>query len=362
MDLIFKKSIELNNRIIGSISVFNLLRQKNNIILPYTQRISDDQKVNEIVEYQRSHFLRKNHYNFLGTINLHYCLENNKYYLVDGQHRYMAINKLVDNFINFDIILEIVKIEKADDLIENYNIINKNTPLPELSENINMLSHKIIFKYFEEKYEKIWTLSNRPQRPYLNKNHFQEAISYLIEKLEKDDPNYIIKLIDELNSRISNWNPDRIGNMKKLKDPLKTIELAREHECFLGLFSHSTEEYHYQWVLDIIKNETGEEIKQPKKKRKKAIPKTIKIGVWNKYVGSDVGVHDCLVCGQNKIYQSMFTAGHVISEYHGGKVVVDNLRPICNLCNLSMATKNMGDFVEEHYPESLGRLGLANFQ
>ena len=83
------------------------------------------------------------------------------------------------------------------------------------------------------------------------------------------------------------------------------------------------------------------------------------MGVWEKYVGNDKGCVDCLVCGKEKIKQSFFHAGHVISEFEGGKATIDNLRPICNLCNSSMGTRNMGDFVEEHFPENLCKLGLA---
>lgn len=359
MDLPLKNSLKINNRIIGTISAFDLIKRKDEIIIPYTQRLSDTNKVNEIVEYQKHHFNNKHFYNFLGVLNLHFCIENCKYYLVDGQHRYLSINKLVENFEDFDVTLEIVIIKTPNEIIENYNILNKNTPLPELSENINKLTHQIIFKHFEVKFDKIWTMSNRPQRPYLNKNHFQEAISYLLSKISKDDPNYIIKLIEEHNNRVSNWNPDRIGNMNNLKNPLKTIELCKTLKCFLGLFSHSTEDYHYKWILDIIRNETGEEIKSSKKIRKKAIPKSIKQGVWNKYIGCKIGSINCLICNENEISQVFFTAGHVISESNGGKITVENLRPICNLCNQSMYTKNMGDFVKEHYPKSLSILGLT---
>ena len=358
MDLPFKKSFELNNKIIGSISIFDLLKKKNKIIIPYNQRICDEDKIDEIVSYQEDHKKRNGFYNFLGVINFHFCEEDSNYYLVDGQHRYGALKKLSEKFEDFEISLEIIKIKKKDELFENYNLINKNTPLPELNENINMITHKIIFLHFEKLFKKVWTLSTRPKRPNLNKNHFQEALSYLIEKLEHKDHNYYIKIITEHNNRVSKWNIDRIGNMKNLKDPNKILGICKENGCYLGLFPHTTEDYHYRWVLDLIRNETGEEIKVFKKKVKKAIPKTVKVGVWAKYVGNDIGSINCLVCGQQKIYQNMFTAGHVISEYNDGKIVIDNLRPICTICNLSMGTKNMGDFVEEHYPENLEKLGL----
>ena len=360
MDLILTNFFELNNRIIGSITVFELLKRKNDIIIPYTQRMSDDNKIKEIVDYQMEYKRRHNRYNFLGLLNLNYCIKNGKYYLVDGQHRFNAIQKLVENYEDFKVGIEIVMIENQEDLIENYNLINKNTPLPELSDTLDKFTHKLVFQHFEKKYEKIWTTSNRPKRPYMNKNHFQEALGYMIEKLSIDDHNQIIRIIEDHNQRISHWNPDRIGNMKQLKDPFRTIDICRNIGCFLGLFVHSTEEYHYKWVLDIIHMETGEEIKHKKKKQKRAIPKIVKQNVWNTYVGNQIGSTKCLVCGETEILQSLFHAGHVISEFNGGRINVDNLRPICSLCNTCMGTRNMGDFVEEFFPENLEKLGLAN--
>jgi hypothetical protein len=360
MDLPLKNSFKINNKILGSISVFDLQKRSAEIIIPYNQRLKDLDKVNEIVEYQRQYYNINNFYNYLGVINLHFCLENKKYYLVDGQHRYLSLKKMVENHIDFDIAIEVIIIKEKNDLLENYNIINKNTPLPELSENINKLTHQLIFLHFENKFNKSWSLSKQPKRPYINKNHFQEAISYLLEKLSNDDPNYLIKLINDHNLRISKWNPCEIGNMEKLKNPLKTLELCKNLGCFLGLYSHK-EEYHYKWVIDIIRIETGEEIKIVKRRRRKNIPKTIKQGVWNKYVGLEKGSIKCMVCNNETITQGYFAAGHVISEFNNGKITIDNLRPICNLCNQSMYTKNMYDFVRDHFPENVSKLGLANF-
>ena len=97
-----------------------------------------------------------------------------------------------------------VVINKKEELLENYNLINKNTPLPELSENIDVITHKLIFQHFEKQFKKIWTLSTRPREPNLNKNQFQEAISYL-EKLKNDDYNYYINLITDHNVRVSKY-------------------------------------------------------------------------------------------------------------------------------------------------------------
>ena len=81
-----------------------------------------------------------------------------------------------------------------------------------------------------------------------------------------------------------------------------------------------------------------------KKEKKKSIPKVVKDLCWNKWVGEDVARTKCMCCGTNEIKMSSFHCGHVIAEANGGKLSIDNLRPICAACNLSMGTENLDDF------------------
>ena len=82
--------------------------------------------------------------------------------------------------------------------------------------------------------------------------------------------------------------------------------------------------------------------------RKKAIPAVVKRLVWNTYIGENIGKSKCFCCKLTDITQLSFHCGHVVSENNGGKIHVDNLRPICQNCNCSMATKNMMEFMKTH--------------
>ena len=81
---------------------------------------------------------------------------------------------------------------------------------------------------------------------------------------------------------------------------------------------------------------------------KKTIPKILKDLTWQKWVGDNVAKCKCLCCGVNDIKMNSFHCGHVISEADGGPTTVENLRPICATCNLSMRTQNMVKFKEQH--------------
>jgi hypothetical protein len=90
-----------------------------------------------------------------------------------------------------------------------------------------------------------------------------------------------------------------------------------------------------------------EEPKPKKSKKKEPIPAAIKTLVWNKWVGEKVAETKCICCRVSSISMRHFVAGHIVSEKHGGKCTIDNLRPICQPCNLSMGTSNMNEFIEK---------------
>ena len=84
------------------------------------------------------------------------------------------------------------------------------------------------------------------------------------------------------------------------------------------------------------------------RQRKKTIPKILKDLTWQKWIGDDIAKAKCLCCGINEIKMNSFHCGHVISEADGGPTTVENLRPICATCNLSMRTQNMVKFKQQH--------------
>ena len=91
-------------------------------------------------------------------------------------------------------------------------------------------------------------------------------------------------------------------------------------------------------------------------RQKKTIPKILKDLTWQKWVGDHIAKTKCLCCGVNDIKMNSFHCGHVVAEADGGPTTVENLRPICATCNLSMRTQNMVKFKEQH---GLGTTGAG---
>ena len=87
------------------------------------------------------------------------------------------------------------------------------------------------------------------------------------------------------------------------------------------------------------------EINKVKNKRKK-VPKAVKESIWKKYISDTELRGKCFIGCGNDIQINNFEAGHVIPVCEGGENTIENLRPICSLCNKSMGTQNLNDFIK----------------
>lgn len=86
------------------------------------------------------------------------------------------------------------------------------------------------------------------------------------------------------------------------------------------------------------------------KKRKvdKNIKQAIRKLVWYHYNGKKNSNVLCWCCNSTEITPFDFECGHVEARSKGGKDTIQNLRPICGLCNRSMGNQNMLEFQKEH--------------
>ena len=80
---------------------------------------------------------------------------------------------------------------------------------------------------------------------------------------------------------------------------------------------------------------------------RKSIPKIIRNQVWDTYIGKDKGIGKCYCCS-TEIDSKHFECGHIKSFATGGTDTVDNLRPICSLCNKSIGSQNMDEFKQTY--------------
>ena len=84
---------------------------------------------------------------------------------------------------------------------------------------------------------------------------------------------------------------------------------------------------------------------------KSKTPAPIRKEVWETYIGNLMKTK-CPVCNNTEIDTFQFECGHVVSKNDGGGYEIANLRPICAICNKSMQTHNMIEWVKQYYPNA----------
>jgi len=87
---------------------------------------------------------------------------------------------------------------------------------------------------------------------------------------------------------------------------------------------------------------------RPLPTQRKKISQPMREAVWRDAFGSAPSLDQiCGVCCQTHISFTNFECGHIKSVAGGGDNTVDNLRPICGLCNKSMGARHMDEYMAE---------------
>ena len=104
-------------------------------------------------------------------------------------------------------------------------------------------------------------------------------------------------------------------------------------------------------------------ISQKNNNYSETIPKALKDCVWIKYMGN-IYQTNCLCCNINSITAVNFHCGHIIPYSKGGYTNINNLVPICSVCNLSMSTNNMIEWCQKYFPNAplFKKLNINNKQ
>ena len=132
------------------------------------------------------------------------------------------------------------------------------------------------------------------------------------------------------------------GHSVKL-DPMNPGTVSQWSE--FGTWTEDVTKFVAEWCPR--KTAPQQPVAEPKPKRKN-LTKKMKQLVWDTYAGQGVGAAKCCCCHSAQITPFEFECGHIVAVAKGGTNVLPNLRPVCSLCNKSMGTTNMRDFVQEN--------------
>jgi len=241
-------------------------------------------------------------------------------------------------FINYDNYFFVSSKEK---ILQLLNIIKSNNLNTNESYYIQFKNN--ITQYIQDKFNELKnTIENDEKYDMLIIKDI--IISKYVEILHKFNEYEEVKILK--NKNIKNKNIIHKSEEKIINETKENT--INKSEKKLIKKSNKSEKKTINDSEELINDSEDKSIKKIKEKnKKKSIPLTLKRNVWNKYIGESIGKSLCLCCKLTEITQLNFSCGHIISEFNGGELKLNNLKPICGSCNSSMGSKNMNDFINE---------------
>ena len=332
---------------------------KNDILIPEFQREIDSDKINEIIEeISNDNYYLLNCTNPIQLASIQTDEKKWKHYILDGQHRFMAIKELAKNIPN---IYQNFALHLCDNEKDAINIFKK---LIKGQENNYLISEEIFDKDFrlsrQYKFKKYLTKFYPEHFVTTEKNKWVYSIDgFLLElnkkgffglKKCKNDIKMKDLLFKRLKKFCSKINYDlQIENNPKLfyKKEKEILEIC-QNQC-LGLKNNNFIDY-------IFTSKTSKIIPEHYwKTAKDTISNNLKEQVWTTYFGQQQKKQCPIENCKRFINCKAFSTGHIISEANKGKTELNNLYPICSRCNSSMGSKNWIDYDKISYNKIMSK-------
>lgn len=325
-----------------TIPSFALLKEE--IITPAIQRNILPNQVMKMREHIQ-HMFKQKKYPYFGVIDV--VRFNNTLFCVDEQHRLKALEEeYKENGINIPINFIEYIVTSKDELFDVFKIRNSNIALSEyLFDNTNE-NKKNLLKKIQEYIQTKKGFTNKSNRPNIKTDDYMNVLT----------KSKLFKHIHTLNDFIKIYNWINMHNKKKIQDNIyikkykitdKMCKIWNENLNYHGIdlhFPFFNEDLNDDILNRIICNDDYMDIDDEKEtieiKRKK-FTASERAGIWNKYIGLKIGEINCPYCHNFKIYQTKYVVGHVISLFNGGGNEIENVRPICDICNSSMSSNDM---------------------
>jgi len=328
-----------------------------NLNIPHVQRNLDQDRIQEIIEFQCQHFARHKTLCFLGDILIYTIsrdandiMNGEKCMIIDGMHRYFAMKspRVYELMPTYQVCINIINGACGLSLEDTFLLINKAQPVPAyVIETSLEMSKRFLLEDIKKRIGKDFrhfiSKSKNPRAPNFNIDIFADFLirSHALTKLSTSDALYgYIKFANMKLSHSTACSP-------KLRANIKTK--CEKHGISYGPYFSC--DVHHDW----LENRTWIHEYISEKEHKSGLTMAVQPAskwrmsqlerhkLWSGHYGKSMEAV-CKLCEMNTISVSQFDAGHVLSRKDGGSNMLENLVPICRACNLAMGTENMLDF------------------
>jgi len=323
---------------------------KNFLKIPQFQRDIDLEKINNIknmITNNANNWLIQQGFITIGVVDM--CSDS--YYIIDGQHRFIAIKEIIESNINYNhpICIIIIRFNTTQQMESHFATINTNTQIEPIYLYFN---NEVIRSTILKVKDWLSNTFGKAFRKTKNKTdsnhnyHIDEFISLFnpdaVKKLYDDSNNGNYNDVDFFKDSIMRGNSDaqlkllemQVRNVRQYCMTNKDYDKCSNNNFFIAYDNINISDFIFNNLDDI-------EIGCPFKPKIK-IPSKLRKEVWKKRNGSNMN-GTCFCCNDNLEIDN-FHAGHIIAEILGGQTILSNLEPICIGCNLGMGTQNLNDF------------------
>lgn len=234
----------------GGVSKFlmpmNVLSE--HVILYEGNRYVDFDRVEAYAVYQINCIERKGNPSDPGVLTACRYKGDQDWRLIDGQHRFLAIEDLVkgeylDDFDDFLIEIHVIDVKTEDDIREEFENINKSVPVP-----INVLQPNQIVNdaiaILSEKYSNPFTDSVKARRPQIYRDGFKDYLieQEVVDKQDIETAEDLVLLIVRTDDKIKSYGVPKLRSMVEgNSNEYRLIErlyekCTKENKMFLSIF------------------------------------------------------------------------------------------------------------------------------
>ncbi len=216
----------------------------------------------------------------------------------------------------------------------------------------NSITNNFICKYCNKTFTRNYNyqrhikknICGNPEINILNKRNM-----HIIDALKNKKTNTckLINAIDKKNTQ-DDANNNKINYGNNLPNTAN-FQLKIDEPIYQKIATEIFKDEFRNYIKDRIAKEYDDksldEIKKLTPFKKQKISNIFKRQCWNHWVGEHIGKIICPCCKLTEISQLNFSCGHIVSESKGGKLIVENVRPICSNCNSSVYIDNLTDYI-----------------
>lgn len=149
------------------------------VAVPDFQRLTSEKHIEAIYQHVKKGFVQTGIQPVLpGCIVVCRALSGTGIWLIDGQHRFLAFQRLLEQD-HIDVVVmtcEIV-VRDEEEAHEYFRLVNTNLPMKKPPRNVTLAVPNQVARKFVECYPLMFKDSENPRRPHLNVRHFAERLA-----------------------------------------------------------------------------------------------------------------------------------------------------------------------------------------